>query len=248
MARNAHSWDMTHVLFALAHTGLLTHLAADLGSNPEPEDVLRVEFSIHDADEDEHGDAYAWSRSLDAADRQDLQRLCEHYASLRQPQLCNEVRKQQVARWEWDDAYFMLGVAPAATFGSLAMHPHLRYDAELGMTWAHTQRARSVSVGVDGHIFHLFDRSRPGGGADVVVSSSWGAFYVRGGLGVLGGLPYGPDPTATRPAVGGVVGMGLQVSDGDWGGRVGLDYDLRVDRGLALTHTVLLSARFMWGM
>src|SRR5690606_8645074 len=105
-----------------------------------------------------------------------------------------------------------------------------------------------VTVGVDAQIFHLFDRKRPGGGVDVVVSGQMGPVYLRGGLGVLGGLPYGPDPAATRPAFGGLVGIGLQAGDHDLSGRIGIDYDLRVDRGLGMIHTVLLSVRFAWGM
>lgn len=150
-------------------------------------------------------------------------------------------------KYTWETVYLMMGVAPATSLNPDSIHPHLRYDVELGLVFWRPVDRRTLMLGVDGHISQFFDRKGPGGGADLVASAQVGHFYVRAGLGVLNGIPYGPQSDEYRPAVGGAVGMGATVTDGDFGGRVGVDYDVRVDRGLGIVQTVLLSARFSWG-
>ena len=150
-------------------------------------------------------------------------------------------------KYAWENVYLMMGGAPATSLNSDSIHPHLRYDMELGLAFWRPVDDRTLTLGIDGHISQFFDRKQAGGGADLVGSAQVGHFYARAGLGVLTGIPYGPQSDEYRPAVGGVVGMGATVTDGDFGGRVGLDYDVRIDRGRGIVQTVLLSARFSWG-
>ncbi len=203
-----------------------------------PDETWHVDISVRE------GEA-----GLDDAQLREIETLCLEYEGWGRPSICEDYgfEPESSDRWMRDGAYFMMGMAPAATFVPGSFHPQLRYDLEAGFSWQHPKKMRMVAVGVDGHIFHLFDRKRPGGGADVVLSGAVGPVYMRGGLGVLGGLPYGLDPSQTRPAVGGLVGVGLQLRGPETGGRVGVDYDLRVDRQLGVMHTVLLSVRFAWG-
>lgn len=225
-------------------------------SDPRPAESydLHVDITLDERDplEDFELDCrvHGWHR-YDPYERDALRRLCVDHDPATRPALCEafvDPDADPAKTWAEDGGYFMLGLAPAASFVPGAFHPQLRYDMETGMIFRHARKDRSVTVGVDAQLFNLFDRRRPGGGVDVVVSGQMGPVYLRGGLGVLGGLPYGPDSHATRPAVGGLVGIGLQAGSGDLSGRIGVDYDLRVDRGLGLIHTVLLSVRFGWGL
>lgn len=152
------------------------------------------------------------------------------------------------AQLRWDSVYFMLGASPATTIYRGGFHPGMRYDMELGLDWDHRTRDRSMTVGLEGHLLHFFERPTPGGGADVVVSAQLRRLYLRAGAGVMTGIPRRPDVKRFSPAVGGLAGLGLQVGDGDFSGRVGVDYDVRVDRGFGVNHTVLLVARFAWGV
>jgi hypothetical protein len=235
---------------ALSHAQTDTLAAAGVSSGvADPDDVLRVDISLQEGDDDdfdeyEHDDRLRLSES----DQKGVARMCSETPSWSAPEICEHLDTSDLGdAFIWDDAYFMMGVAPAATFVPGTFHPSLRYDAELGMSWYHPNKPRVVTIGVDGHVFNLFDRKMPGGGADVVASTSFGPVYLRAGSGVLGGLPNGLDSSVSRPAIGGLVGVGAQVSDGSWGGRVGVDYDVRVDRSLGVMHTVMLSARFAWG-
>jgi hypothetical protein len=229
---------------------MLTTIAFGLGLGlqhgtavEDPDEVLRVDISIHEEDdEDDYRDLdFRNCASCRIERRMALEReLAELQGFETQLELAED-------EYEWDQVYFMMGVAPAASFNATTFHPHLRYDMELGFSFWNSKHDRTATLGVDGHVSQFLDRTIPGGGADVVGTAQFGHFYARAGVGVLTGVPFGPDPEQFRPAVGGVVGVGATVSDGDFGGRIGVDYDARVDRGLGFVQTVLLTARFTWG-
>lgn len=141
--------------------------------------------------------------------------------------------------------YFTMGLAPAMTLYRDGFAPALRYDAETGFAW--TRRHVRLTVGADAHILQYFGRKKPAGGVDAMISASYRWVYVRGGLGVMAGLPATRVLHDARPAVGGVVGVGLQTWGDHVGGRIGVDYDLRVDTAGRPIQTFLLSLRIMFG-
>jgi hypothetical protein len=141
--------------------------------------------------------------------------------------------------------YFTMGLAPATTLYRNGFAPALRYDAETGFMW--TRRHTRLSVGADAHLLQYFGRKKPAGGVDAVLTMSWRQVYVRGGLGVMAGMPATRDLRDTRPAVGGVVGIGLQTWRENVGGRIGVDYDFRVDTAGRPIQTVLLTLRIAFG-
>lgn len=141
--------------------------------------------------------------------------------------------------------YFTMGLAPATTLYKNGFAPALRYDAETGFAW--TRRHVRLSVGADAHILQYFGRKKPAFGVDAVLTMSWRSIYVRGGLGVMAGMPATRDLRDARPAVGGVVGIGLQTWRRNLGGRIGVDYDFRVDTMGRPIQTVLLTLRIAFG-
>jgi hypothetical protein len=148
-------------------------------------------------------------------------------------------------RWSSQGVYSAFGLAPAATFYVEGFNPALRYDFELGMHWVRGRTA--LFVGADGHIVQYFGRKAPGGGADGVLTLSQGPLYARLGAGVMAGIPRGRDLDDAPPAIGGVMGLGLQGRAGSLVGRVGVDYDVRVDAFGQVNQTVLLTLRFVFG-
>jgi hypothetical protein len=148
-------------------------------------------------------------------------------------------------RWSSEGVYAALGVAPATTFYVQGFNPALRYDYELGMHWVRGRTA--VFVGADAHLLQYFGRKKPGGGVDGVLTLSRGPVYGRVGAGVMAGIPRGPDLADASPSLGGVVGLGLQGRAGNLVGRVGVDYDVRVDAFGQVNQTVLLTLRFVFG-
>lgn len=141
--------------------------------------------------------------------------------------------------------YFAMGVAPAVTLYRNGFAPALRYDAETGFAW--TRRHLRLSVGADAHLLQYFGRKKPAGGVDAMLTASYRFMYVRAGLGVMAGLPATRMLDDTRPAVGGVVGIGLQTWREHVGGRIGVDYDLRVDTAGRPIQTFLLTLRIAFG-
>ena len=232
---------LTTIAFGLG-LGLQHDAAAE-----DPREVLRVDISMHEEDDD-------YERRRDDLDFRNcascrLERRVELERELAELQGIDDdfASLEQREGYAWDNVYFMMGVAPATSFNLASFHPPLRYDMELGFAFWHLKKDRTITLGVDGHVSQFFDRKVPGGGADLVASAQFGHFYARAGAGVLTGIPFGPDPELFRPALGGVVGIGATVSDGDFGGRIGVDYDARLDRGFGFVQTVLLTARFAWG-
>ena len=141
--------------------------------------------------------------------------------------------------------YFAMGTAPAMTLYRDGFAPALRYDVETGFSW--TRRHVRLTIGADAHLLQYFGRKRPAGGLDAMITGSYRMVYVRGGLGVMAGMPATRVLDDARPAVGGVVGIGLQTFGDHIGGRIGVDYDLRVDTAGRPVQTFMLSLRGMFG-
>ena len=147
-------------------------------------------------------------------------------------------------KWE-RGGYFGFGVAPSVILRRDGFAPGLRYDLETGVSW---QRHKVlVAVGAEGHVVQLFGRKKVGGGVDGVVTAGWGPVYVRAGLGTMAGLPATRDLDDVRPAVGGLVGIGLQTHHDHIAGRIGIDYDYRIDTAGRSIQTVLLILRVSFG-
>lgn len=147
--------------------------------------------------------------------------------------------------WSSEGLYFITGFAPASTLYIDGFNPGLRYDFELGMHW--TRRRTAVFVGAEGHVLQYFGRKAAGGGADGVLTVSQGPAYARVGAGVMTGIPGSRDVQDFHPAMGGLAGIGLQGRAGDLVGRIGVDYDVRMDTTGRVNQTVLLSLRFVFG-
>lgn len=140
---------------------------------------------------------------------------------------------------------FGFGLAPGAVVHRDGFAPLLRYDVELGLRW--TSGRRRISVGADAKLVQVFDRKRVGGGVDAMLTAGWGPAYVRGGLGVMTGLPATRVLGDARPAIGGLVGIGLASYRDHFGGRIGVDYDLRLDSAGRPIQSVFISLRFEFG-
>ena len=74
-----------------------------------------------------------------------------------------------------------------------------------------------------------------------------GRRFVLLGAGAAMGMPAGPDVRDTRPMVGGILGAGLVGRLDDVEGRLGVDYDVRVDTSGRVAQTVLLTLRLTFG-
>jgi len=146
--------------------------------------------------------------------------------------------------WE-RSGYFGFGVAPSVTLFRDGFAPGLRYDLETGFSWE--RRRLRILVGAEGHLQQFFGRKKVGGGVDGVVTLGWHWAYVRAGLGTVAGIPATRDLDDARPAVGGIVGIGLQTHDDHVAGRIGVDYDLRIDTLGRPIQTVLLVLRVSFG-
>lgn len=147
-------------------------------------------------------------------------------------------------KWE-RTGYGLFGVAPMSVMRSDSFSPGLRYDFETG--FAFTRKRMRFSVGPDFHLVQYFGRKKPALGLDAMVTGSWGPIYVRGGLGVMTGLAATRNLNDMRPGVGGVVGIGLQTLRDHVGGRVGVDYDFRMDTAGRPVQTVMISLRLFFG-
>lgn len=148
-------------------------------------------------------------------------------------------------RWR-GGPYFTMGVAPMATMDVHAhAHPGLRYDMEMGLAWKRG-RAR-IFFGPDFHLVQYFGRKKPGFGVDAMTTVSLRHVYARVGAGTAMGVPAGPDVGDTRPSLGGLVGAGVVGRLDKVEGRLGVDYDVRVDTAGRTAQTVLLTLRMTFG-
>jgi len=148
-------------------------------------------------------------------------------------------------RWR-GGPYFTFGVAPMATMDVHAnVHPGLRYDMEVGLAWKRG-RVRAY-FGPDFHLMQYFGRKKAGFGVDAMATVTLRHVYARAGVGAAMGMPAGPDVNDTRPMLGGLVGGGLVGRLDKAEGRLGVDYDLRVDTSGRVAQTVLLTLRLTFG-
>ncbi|HET6582009.1 MAG TPA: hypothetical protein VFG69_01155 [Nannocystaceae bacterium] len=150
----------------------------------------------------------------------------------------------EAPRWE-RGGYFGLGVAPSVILRRDGFAPGLRYDLETGFSWQ--RRKVLVAIGVEGHLVQLYARKKVGGGVDGVATIGWGPVYVRAGLGTMAGIPATRDLDDARPSVGGLLGIGLQTHRDHIAGRIGVDYDYRIDTAGRPIQTVLLVLRVSFG-
>lgn len=250
--------SLVHLFSVTAFNGVA---AAPEGPRPAPE-LTPVEVGA-DASEDldaarptELELAHASGETTDAVC--DLARDVDRVCDLMAPELAPPLPELDAAEaWEqrWDrGGYLGFGISPGATAqldwygGGRGFNPNIRWDTEFGWSWTHPDRAREFRAGVDLHLRQYFGRKTPGGGADVVVSGAVGPVYLRGGVGAMGGVPRSVDVKDFGPAIGGVVGLGLQGHREDLYGRIGVDYDVRVTTDLEVVQSVFLVARleFNW--
>ena len=150
-----------------------------------------------------------------------------------------------VLHWGYEGPYFVMTTAPAATMRIDGFSAGIRYAAELGLHW---RRGRTtVQVGAQGKVHQVFGRARPGGGLDGVVTVSRGPVYARLGAGVMTGIPMSRDLLDAPPTIGGLAGVGLQGGGRHVIGRIGVDYDVRVDTFGRTNQTVLLELGLVFG-
>lgn len=147
--------------------------------------------------------------------------------------------------WGYEGPYFVMTTAPAATMRIDGFSPGIRYAAELGLHWRRNRM--TVQVGAQGKVHQVFGRGRPGGGLDGVVTLSRGPVYARLGAGVMTGIPMSRDLLDAPPTIGGLAGIGLQGGGRNVIGRIGVDYDVRVDTLGRTNQTVLLELGLMFG-
>ena len=146
----------------------------------------------------------------------------------------------------WDrSGYFGFGVAPSVILRRDGFAPGMRYDLETGFSWQ--KRKARVLVGAEGHLVQIYGRKKVGGGVDGVVTLAYGPVYVRAGVGTMAGIPATRDLDDALPAVGGVLGLGLQTQRKHVAGRIGVDYDYRIDTAGRPIQTVLLILRVSFG-
>ncbi len=146
----------------------------------------------------------------------------------------------------WESTPFIsFGVAPMSTLHIEGFHPGIRYDIEAGLAW---ERGRTrIWVGPDFHISQYFGRKKPGYGLDAVMTMSFKHVYGRVGAGTVARVPARIDVHQTRPMMGGVIGGGLVGRLDDVEGRIGVDYDVRIDTTGRVAQTVLLTMRLSFG-
>lgn len=146
----------------------------------------------------------------------------------------------------WDGGmHFSLGLAPMSTLHAQGFHPGVRYDIETGMAW---QRGRyKISVGPDIHILQYYGRKKPGFGVDAMATLSGKHLYARVGAGTATGIPARLDLNDNRPMMGGLIGGGFVGRVKDVEGRIGLDYDVRIDTTGRVAQTVLVAMRISFG-
>jgi hypothetical protein len=150
----------------------------------------------------------------------------------------------EAPRWE-RSGYGLFGVAPMSVMRSDSFTPGLRFDFETG--FAFTRKRVRFSVGPDLHLVQYFGRKQPALGIDAMFTGSWGPVYARAGVGVMTRLAATRQLEDALPGVGGVVGIGLQTLRDHVGGRVGVDFDFRMDTAGRPVQTVMISLRLFFG-
>ncbi len=146
--------------------------------------------------------------------------------------------------WQDDGFYLLTGVAPGSTVHLDGFNPLVRYDSELGMRW--TRGHAGLSVGADGALFHYLEAKRVGGGLHGVITVGHKHVFARAGIGVVAGVPGSHDDRDSRSAISGLVGFGLEGGD-EVHGRIGLDYQVALDKTGRVNNTFFLALRIRFG-
>ncbi|MEM6996226.1 MAG: hypothetical protein AAF721_37310 [Myxococcota bacterium] len=158
---------------------------------------------------------------------------------------CEDCIAEPAPRWDYDGIYMLTGLAPGATVHLTGINPMLRFDTEVGMHWKRGKWA--VGFGADAWLLKYYERKKVGGGLHGVVTLTRKPLYVRAGAGSLVGVPGSPNDNDVRPAVGGLLGFGLEGGGSDFAGRFGVDYHASFDKAGRLNNTFLLTLRFKFG-
>ncbi|MCA9708379.1 MAG: hypothetical protein KDK70_21195 [Myxococcales bacterium] len=168
------------------------------------------------------------------------------YAPAESPPAYPEPEPESKPKQTWRGGmYFSTGLAPMSTLHVEGFHPGVRYDVETGLAWKRG-RAR-IYVGPDLHLLQYFGRKKPGFGVDAMMTLSLRHVYARVGAGTATGIPAYRDVHQTRPMMGGVVGGGLVGRLDEVEGRIGVDYDVRIDTTGRVAQTVLVTMRLTFG-
>jgi len=141
--------------------------------------------------------------------------------------------------------YFTLGVSPMSVLHGEGFHPGVRHHIETGLAWARG-RVR-LYVGPDLHLSQIYGRKKPGFGIDAMMTVSLRHVYARIGAGTVARMPAYRDANETRPMMGGLVGGGLVGRLDHMEGRLGLDYDVRIDTTGRVAQTILVAMRLSFG-
>jgi hypothetical protein len=148
-------------------------------------------------------------------------------------------------RWR-GGPYFTVGFSPMATMDINAnVHPGLRYDMETGLAWKRG-RVRAY-FGPSFDIMQYYGRKKVGFGVDATATVTLRHVYARMGAGTSFGIPASPDVNDTRPMIGGLLGAGLVGRLDSVEGRLGIDYDVRVDTSGRVAQTVVVAMRLTFG-
>lgn len=150
---------------------------------------------------------------------------------------------------EWDSGmHLTLGLAPMSTLHAEGFHPGVRFDIETGMAW---ERGRmKIFVGPAFHISQYYRRRKPGLGLDAMATFSLKHVYARVGAGTAMRIPAQRDLDDTRPMMGGLIGggfVGHLDDDTDIQGRIGVDYDVRIDTTGRVAQTVMVTMQVAFG-
>jgi hypothetical protein len=148
---------------------------------------------------------------------------------------------------EWSDGHFYLttGASPGSTFHLDGFNPLIRYDAELGMRWSKDKT--SVSIGANPWILQRLEAPKAGGGLHGVVTVGYEPFYVRGGIGVLAGVPGSVDDRDVRSSLSALAGFGLESRGEHVRGRIGIDYLANYDKSGRVNNSVFLVLGLRFG-
>jgi len=142
--------------------------------------------------------------------------------------------------------YFTFGFAPMATMDINAkFHPGLRYDIESGLAWKRG-RVRGY-FGPDFHLMQYYGRKKVGFGVDAMATFTLRHIYARVGAGTAFRVPASPNVNDTRPMIGGLLGAGFVGRLESVEGRLGVDYDARVDTTGRVAQTLLFTLRLTVG-
>ncbi len=148
--------------------------------------------------------------------------------------------------WSEEGFYLMTGVAPGSGFGPRGFNPMIRYSVQLGMRWE--RKDTRLSVGAEGWVLQVLEAKGVGGGVHGVVSLSGDHAYARAGLGVVAGIPGSHNDRDSRSALSALAGIGLEGGDFDEvRGRIGVDYNLSVDKEGRVNNAVFLVLRIRFG-